>query len=41
MRLGRGVDKIGRAGPGLAHAHVERSVLLEGKPPVGLVDLHR
>ena len=40
LRLSRAVDDIRRRRAVRAHAHVERAVLLEGKPPPRLIDLH-
>ena len=40
-RFGQVVDEIGGRRAVLAHPHVERSVLLEGKAPLGPVELHR
>ncbi len=35
------VDHVGSARPFFRHAHVERTVLLEGEAALGLIDLHR
>jgi len=40
IALGSGRDHIGRARAGIAHAHIERTVVAEGEAALGLVDLH-
>ncbi len=34
-------DEIGGIGPGIAHAHVERAIEAERKPPFGAIELYR
>src|SRR5687767_15456214 len=41
LALLEAVDHVGSAETRPSHAHVERSVLLEGEAALGLVDLHR
>ena len=41
LALGCPCHDVGRGRSGAAHAHVERTVVAEGKPARGLVELHR
>jgi hypothetical protein len=41
LTLGCLCHNVGRSRSGTAHAHVERTVVAEGKPARGLVELHR